>query len=277
MSERELSTQSFNTLVQFALKNLTGTEKTDFPRGLEMSVEHSENNARFKLNVLNDEKFSSVSLYYSSGVSHPKNRSWTALSMKKDKGEYYVNLDTSNMSGKLVAFANAVRGGCVFSTPVEYFTLPSNVKVRNDGRILFDGRQGGTGAFTSNTGGLFWNENDCQLKSGPFDIEGLSSEAGFLQSFIFQDASHKPAADSILTFDVFCDDKRDFVVSLYSEDGIRYYTEVHVDAAFGWQKISLPSEGFKRDDRTSLNGWKDIIKITFENIKGLIFNNILWL
>ena len=276
MSERELSQHSFNTLLQFALKYLTGAEKVDFPESLELQTEQGEKYCKFSLQVPEDEKFFSVQLYFSTGISHPKFRCWRAAQMKKDKGEYSVILDTSNMSDKLVVFASAVRGGCAFSTPVEYIAL-QKIKVRNDNRILFDGRQGNTGTFTSKTGGLFWADTDCKLKKGPFDIEGLSSEKGVLQSFVLQDESFKPSADSLLTFDAYSEKDAEFILALYSEDGYRYQAECSIKGGGGWQKIKLVAEDFKRDNRISADSWKDIIKISFENMRGIIINNILWL
>ena len=279
MSEHELSEQSFNSLLQFAYKYLKSSTAVEFPLNLELECESGDGYKRFVLRT-GDIKYASVQLYYSFGDCPSAYRSWIGVPMKREKNEYSVSLPTDNMTDRLLVFANVTRGGCIFSTPLEYYSLPHNDEIRNVNRILYEGRRGGTGVFTSATGELFWADYDCRVTAGALDINGITAESGYLQSFVLQDASYKPGDDSILLFDIYSEHDADITVTLYAyKDGIQshYVAKSSVKAAPMWQKISLPTDSFKQDEYVTLRNWNAIYKIVFSGVDKMVINNVLWL
>ncbi len=143
-------------------------------------------------------------------------------------------------------------------------------------RIVFERKQGlNAWAVDNVTGEYFMPE----LKSGAFDIFGVTANKGNLSTYYISDKNFERKDTSIFQFDCFCQTDRILKVEMSVETNDFSYESYTVDVKLTggeWQKIALSHCDFKSKDRVPLKNWNSVKKLSYIDIDNTLINNIIW-
>lgn len=118
-----------------------------------------------------------------------------------------------------------------------------------------------------------------ELRTGAFDIVGVTAEKGNLATFKISDKKYAHSENSIFQFDCYSPTERSLTIEMCVEIDLFKYENYIVEVRLvgeEWQKIALSHNDFKTKEFIPLKDWKKVKKLTFLNIDGTLISNIIW-
>lgn len=119
---------------------------------------------------------------------------------------------------------------------------------------------------------------DPKIDIGPLGIAGITADSGDLSTYTIGEYKYKSENQNLLQFDASTEKDRVLTVCIIAgEVGHfeRYFANVNIKEG-KWIKCSLKLSDFKTKNLVPLKEWGNVKKLTFINVKDVLFNNIIW-
>ena len=223
-------------------------------------------------------QFKNCYLWYSHAQEQNKYRCWYGEKMRSKDGKLFTaEVNLRDVSDEIRYFVSCSTGAFCLTSVLSQKDIPHKAFIPGERRIIFNGSMDKNLFFAENE--TF--ESDCHLKKeeGPFKIGGITG-SGVISSYILSDIKLKPKDVNILSLDVYGVEAKSFTIALYKEANgclIRYFSSWDYTPQPKWDKMTLDPSSFKNDKNIDMKDWNNIKKISFENVDGMLFNNILWI
>ncbi len=240
----------------------------DLPNA-QIAAVNSEGKLYFNIKLNGDNGSSSVDLFTAFCVENPMNRNWLNIpAIKLGDGEYMANIAILQADKPVYAFVNVTaENGDVSSSKLLKF-LPKSLGIASQPlktqRVLYDSDMG-KDVWTSRGGNI-------EIKNGPFDISGVTSDTFNLISFKPSDPLYRAEPDSMLQI-ILCGKPQTVTLELRT-DTERYTAQIDLSESENWQKVNLSLSDFKGN--TSLTDWGNINVLEFNASDEIIITSILW-
>lgn len=218
-----------------------------------------------------------LSLYYCYNEANSELRHWNKEILS---GNPITQIPIRSGDTQVFAYASVI-----YKDGQAYSSLPIMYKIDNDeiettplkcSHIVYERKNGlDTWVVDNNNGEYFMPE----LKSGAYDIVGVTAQKGNLATYKISDKKYEHSENSILQFDCYSNESRSLIVELCVEiEWFKYeYYSVEVQlSGEEWQKIALSHNDFKTKELVPLKDWKKVKKLSFLNIDGALISNIIW-
>lgn len=247
-----------------------------------ISFETAEGRLYVRTNAKNATKVKK--LYVNYGEPSSLFRAWKAfdLEQKVGKHEYIIDLPVYDKNELIVAYATfEYTNGNIVSTRIagaipskldaNIFTQPD---LRNS-KIIYDSSMD-IETFTASTDTLLSDDDNICLKTGPFNIMGITSKNGNM--FMCRDIHKMVSSNSTLHLDAYSQDETELIVSMYALPEMKQYTAyARLQGGEFWQRILLENTDFKSAEGRTLQGFETVKVISFEHPNGILLNNMIWL
>lgn len=221
-----------------------------------------------------------IAIYYNLDEIHSGVRSWRLIEVSAAAPRAEIPVP----SGEHCVFAYVsvhYKGGYRLSSvlmnlSVDEDALPDAAPLRKR-PIVFE-RKNGASLWIAEGTDPYRTYPLPQITAGGLDIMGISAEAGDLSTYVIGELSDQVAEEKLLQFDVYAAEERSLAIELTAEQDSGYVTyRANVMLKGGeWSKVALELQEFKNTDRISLKSWNKVKKLTFVQVSGAVFNNILW-
>ena len=226
-----------------------------------------------------------IVLNYSYGNTDSEFRFWNKKMLSVDfSGRSYTTLDVYDGDEVITVFANVYYkdGSSVSSDSMNIYLEDEEVdtiKYRNE-RILFE-RKHGVRNFIIENDGFIADKSLLKMEAGPYDIQGITVEDGFISTYIVGDKRYKGLDGTLLQCDLYSAEARDVEVILYTMDDETdekdsYSALVHLEGGEMWQKVALVAHDFTNKRHQHLLGWQNIKKLTIKNSAKVLLSNMVW-
>lgn len=198
-------------------------------------------------------------------------RNWmniNALSLGENKHMAQINVCQSDRA--IYTFANVTDGDGVVQSSALLCVIPKSLGVRARAGIahrkIYDGSMG-KDCWASQNGGAI------SLVSGPYGIEGVTSETNNIVTFKPGDPLFRVSADTLLQIMVAGNPQ---TLSVKVNDGENdYVSTVEIAGAEDWHKFSLTHSNFKSENGM-LADWSKILTLEFTSDEKFIIGSVLW-
>ncbi len=226
------------------------------------------------------------SLFVCYGEPNPYNRYWKRVEGLNKVGNhaYAAHIPVINDKELIVAYATfEYADGNIISTPV-IGVVPETLDVKPDdnpldvysSRIIYDGSMG-LGNFMPKTPSLIVQDGVLHQAEGPFEIKGITADDGDLALYRSAHEIASLSRTTSLHFDAYSPQERDLQVVMTTYPKYkRYVATAHLKGGEFWQKILLDSADFKSDEGMTLGKFSDTKCLYVKDVRGVIFNNFLW-
>ncbi len=278
----QITKRAFNSLLLWLRNNfaLDGV----LPAKPQISFEQIEKRLFIKLST--EQKAKDTAVFVSYGEPYPSSRFWKRLKDGQKTGEFEFTfaVPVNNLNELAVAYATVTyETENMVSTPIIY-TVPQKLGVEYtqenefvSSHLIYNGSMG-LGSFAVSTKDVFLDEDVLRQEAGPFDIKGITVKDGSLTLFR---SSHEITAldrSSLFVFDAASETARQLNVSMYTYPDLKCYrAAVKLGGGVFWQKTQLSTSDFKSSDGKTLQKFSDTKKCVFEDMQGVILNNLLWI
>ncbi len=251
---------------------------TDMPKSPKLSFEINDRKVYAKMEYDSDWEIDKLIIFYSYNEINSEFRHWDRVLLSSANPA--VELPVRYGDKKIFAFSSVkYKNGQYYSSLPKMCNL-ENVKLDaitpKRTRIVFERKQGlNAWAVDNVTGEYFMPE----LKSGAFDIFGVTANKGNLSTYYISDKNFERKDTSIFQFDCFCQTDRILKVEMSVETNDFSYESYTVDVKLTggeWQKIALSHCDFKSKDRVPLKNWNSVKKLSYIDIDNTLINNIIW-
>ena len=117
-----------------------------------------------------------------------------------------------------------------------------------------------------------------QILQGPLDLSGITCERGNLTTYSIGEYKLRSVSENLLLFDAYSKKKTSLIVEVCSGTYGHYKTyrakvQLSNDS---WKKCSLKLFDFKDENLVPLKAWRDVKKLTFIDLNGILLSNIIW-
>ena len=265
------------------------TEKLYFPKQPDLMLAPGKEDGNIFAEVVasETEKIKSIAVYCSEGTAEPSKRNWCLMQPAiKEKGEISKTIFKMalNCGSELVtAFAVVeYKNGVTLSSRIVHKKIEK--KPTNVSKMLYSSKNGVDG-FTiydekkNAVGGVFFEENSgIELVHCANGIAGISSRYGLL-TYKIGESRFKYDANSIIKFDVYCEEYTRLNVSLMLDDGkgefTAYSTVVTLKGSRVWQNVQAQFSEFKSESRMGIKDYSKIVALKIDAESRFAINNLL--
>ncbi len=248
----------------------------------EISFETAEGRLYVRINAKQSSKVKKLFVNYGEPIS--QFRSWKGFDLEQKVGdhEYIMDLPVYDKEELIVAYATfEYPEGNIVSTRIAGIIpskLNSNIVTLPDTRnskIIYDSSMG-LEFFTAKTDTLLVDDDDICLKTGPFNIEGITTKNGNM--FLCRDIHKMVSSNATLHLDAYSQEEKDLVVSIYALPDMKKYTAyAHLQGGEFWQRVLLENTDFKSAEGRTPTCFETVKVISFEHPDGILINNMIWL
>lgn len=264
---------TINELSNFFVSCADGEAVKPWPS---ITASNSDGSLYFNIDINRDldtatDDTAKLELYVSFCIESAPFRNWMTLptiSLGKDK--FIAKINVCQGDKPIYAFANFIYpNGAVKSSTVIGVIPKSLGVIARPGvshRKIYDGSMGKDG-WTSRFGG------SVKLVSGPFDIDGITSEDTSLVTFKPGDPLFKVPADTLLQL-MLSGDPQSVIVSVSDRTNV-YSAYIELNNSGDWQTFSLSHMNFKGSAGT-LSDWSQILMLEITSVSKLIVGSVLW-
>lgn len=220
-----------------------------------------------------------ISLYYCFDELVSSVRNWKCESLMLANPKLELPFSAENKL--ILAYVRVeYRSNWTVSSLPTYLDLSqSNAKAeekRPPVHIIYQ-RKHGVSPWVSESNNCF-NLNTPSVKTGAYDILGISLDSGNLSTYSIGDSSKYCDNNKILQFDSYSQEAtvcKVIVTAVEGENVCEYSANVTL-LPQDWTKVSLELVDFKSSEMMPLKDWRSVKKLTLVNPKGLVFNNFIW-
>ncbi|MCH5350695.1 MAG: hypothetical protein J1F39_01825 [Clostridiales bacterium] len=247
----------------------------DVPRP-QVKATNSENSLYF--NIVSNEKADNsgdggkVELFAAYGIDDSRYRNWTGVPLiSLGGGEYMARVSVIQDTRPTYAFVNLTDKNGVVSSSAMITVVPKSLNITASPmlkqKLIFDGNSG-KDVWTSSDGG------NISIKTGPYEIQGVSSDSKTLISFKLGDLLYTANNDSLLQI-IACGEPQ--AVTIVLSDGKETYkTNVTITNSNDWHKFTLSNTDFKSVNGSILQNFSKAVFIKFTSEKEFIISSMLW-
>lgn len=278
----QIARSIYGAMTYWLRNNLAGTLEFTLPQP---SIRFEETDGRLYVKLNSGEKATERTLFISYGEPCSKQRHWEKHEVKQKVGahEYVCDVPVYDPNELLIAYAcfTYPNGGVVSTRIVSASSVMAEVThIETSPRtssILFDGSMG-VDKFVAKTDDALLDNDTVELKQGPFGIEGVSVEHGSLTLYRSKQETMAVSRSAILHFDAYSTQERELLVCVYSDTELKKYTaRKKLQGGEFWQKLLLETTDFKSEEGRTLSSFSQVKTIEFENVDGILLNNLLWI
>lgn len=239
---------------------------------IDITPTNSDNNLYFNIKTTSDiENNYTIELYGAFCIENSANRNWTKLKISHiGDGEFISRVDVLQSDKPVYVFINLIdENGYVYSSPITTI-IPKNLGITAvpaiRRRLIYDGSMG-TDTWTT-TG-----SDSISLKSGPFDIMGVTSENNTLITYKSGDMLYRAEHGALLQLLVSGACKN---LTITVSDGTdEYVCLTEISSPDEWNKLTLSPNDFKSSNGP-LEEWESVVMIKFSGDDELIISSALW-
>lgn len=223
-------------------------------------------------------------LFVSYGEPSSMFRAWKTFNLEQKVGEheYILDLPVYDKDELIIAYAtfeyddgNIVSTHIVGAIPSRLNANIVTTKALRNSRILYDSSMGAD-VFTARTDSLLCDDEEVCLKTGPFNIIGITSQNGDM--FMCRDIHELSASNTTLHLDAYSQEENELVVSVFALPDMKKYTAyAQLQGGEFWQRVLLENTDFKSAEGRTLTGFESVKVISFEHLNGILLNNMIWL
>ena len=251
------------------------------------TIEFASSDGELYVKTNSQKAVSKRTLFICYGEPNPYDRYWKQATELQKVGthEYTAHIPVINDKELIVAYATfEYADGNIVSTPV-IGVVPETLDVKPDdnpldvysSRIIYDGSMG-LGNFMAKTQNLIINEDTLYQAEGPFEIKGITAKEGAIVLYRSAHEIEELTRSTTLHFDAYSPEERYLDVVMTTFPGHKkYVATAHLQGGNFWQKILLESADFKSDEGRMLPKFSDTKCFYIEDVKGVVFNNFLWI
>ncbi len=243
----------------------------------EITASNSDGSLYFNIDIHRPENTADLEidaqlkLFVSFCIEKAHYRNWMCLptiSLGKDK--YIANINVCQGDKPIHAFANLVYSDGNVKSSTVLGIIPKNLGVKArvgvSHRKIYDSSMGVDG-WTTRKGG------SIKLVTGPYDIEGVTSDDNTIITFKPGDPLFKVSADTLLQL-MLCGNPQQITISV--NDGKNSYNcGLTLTNSDDWHKFSLSPINFKGTNGT-LADWSEILLLEISSQEQLIVGSVLW-
>lgn len=242
----------------------------------QLKATNSENSLYFNINTNeksdDSDKNSTVELFTAYGTEDSRFRNWTNIPLiSLGGGEYMARINVLQDTRPMYAFVNVTDKNGFVSSSTMVTVIPKSLNITASTtlkqKLIFDGNAG-KDVWTSSDGG------NITVKTGPYEIQGVSSDSKTLISFKLGDLLYTANNDSLLQI-IVCGEQQS--VSVVLSDGKETYkTNVTIANSSEWHKFTLSNTDFKSTAGAVLPNFSKAVYIKFTSEKEFIISSMLW-
>lgn len=252
---------------------------TPMPKSPVITLEEDEHTLVAKADFDNSQEAEMLVLFYSYNEVNSELRHWNRIILSTASPVSEIPLRSDDK--RVFAFCSVFyKDGQYYSSLPKMFDASDKDLVRispKRSHIIYERKMGvNVWAVDDSTGAYYAPE----LKSGAFDIMGVTAPKGNLSTYILGDNRFESNDDSILQFDCYCDTARELIVELCVETGKATYEFYSATASLNggeWHKIALHHTDFKTKELVPLKNWEHVKKLSFVKIDGTLVSNLIWI
>lgn len=246
------------------------------------AFENVEGSLYLRLNAI--QKAESVKAYVCYGEPDSKARHWDVYEtfQRIDDNAYTLQLPVFDVGELIVAYATFDYGdNNLVSTSVQG-VLPIKIgvqkptNVHESSKIIYDGSMG-LGSFACLSNDPIVDEDFLKTAIGPYNITGITVEAGGLSLSRSNAELNEINRFSTLHFDAYSPTSRDLCVIMLTSDNKKYTAYAELNGGEYWQKILMSCADFKSEEGKNLTNFADTKTLILLDASGVIFNNFLWI
>lgn len=264
---------AYDQIVAYFRESAKG--KADITRP-SVKAANSENSLYFNIksneNTENSDASGKVELYIAYGIEDSRFRNWTNVPLiSLGEGEYMARINVIQDTRPMYAFVNLTDKNGFVSSSGMINVIPKSLNITASPmlkqKLIFDGNTG-KDVWTSPDGG------NITVKSGPYEIQGVSSDSKTLISFKLGDLLYTANNDSLLQI-IVCGEPQNVAVAL-SDGKDTYKTTVKIANSAEWHKFTLSNTDFKSANGNVLPNFSKAVYIKFTSEKEFIISSMLW-
>ncbi|MEG1394432.1 MAG: hypothetical protein RSD04_01645 [Clostridia bacterium] len=259
------------------LRRLGSNQKLPQMPTLSFAVENNQVFATVAADMSED--ITQIEICYSLDETDSAMRNWNKINVSLANLRQAIALVANNK--KLFGFATvSYKSGFAISS-VEAFLRLENKEIEYSPlkkcHIIFE-RKNGTAGWVAENQFSYTQYIKPLLVAGGLDIMGITADDGNLSTYLVGEAQYGSDETNLFQFDAFCEQEIDcdIVLSVKENKVVEKYIATVKLAPNKWKKFTLGIQDFKNSSRLSLKNWENIKKLSFSNVKGKLFNNILW-
>ncbi|MEG2540715.1 MAG: hypothetical protein RSB59_02945, partial [Clostridia bacterium] len=280
-TDSQITQKSFASVLLW-LRNNFALDGEEAPKPV-LQFEEIEGKLYLRLNT--DKKADEKTVYINYGEQYSGVRYWEeqGSAQKTNTHEYTYAVPLADVNVPVFAYATMkYLSGIMVSTPISS-VMPSKIGVLTadkqqvlKGNLVYNGSMG-LSSFFASTKKTLLDENILSVKTGPFDIAGISVEDGDLGLYK-RTRGGFPDDCEMLQFDAYSKTEKTITLKFFTYPELKYYvTTVDLKGGEFWQKVLLSCSDFKSDSGRALQKFSDAKMFIFSFAKQVVFNNLLWI
>jgi hypothetical protein len=193
--------------------------------------------------------------------------------------EYISKVKVFSESEPVYAFVNVKYKDYLSVSSAVLETVPKHLNVTAAAFILkrriYDSEMG-VSEWQAARAQAFTGENPLKTETGPFMIDGVTSDTNALSTFVLADKQYRGEPDASLQLTVFSplDQTAEFIITA-GKSFTRYSCFKKLSPGEGWFKISLPAQEFRSPDGF-LEDFNEVIVFEVRGESKFLINSVLW-
>lgn len=275
-----LSTQIDQTTLNSMLKwidNNYSTQK-EFISTPELTAVPSPEAVSFELKAFKAKKASTAILYYAYNESNPEFRNWHAVNMAHTSEDVWqAVMPVADCDSMVFAYAEVkYREGLSLASKELSIAVTGSKRIVKSHFLCDTSMEHGFYADTSSAQ-LVLSDGTFMIDSSSDGIDGFTAKDGNIATNIVSETrKYNPAG--LFQIGVYSAQKVNVQIMLHKQedDGILTYTAIAEVSGGEWQNLSLSCDDFKTSERIPMKDWDNLLRLTLLSVKGVLFNNMLW-
>lgn len=223
-------------------------------------------------NAENCTPYDDVKFYCAFRVENPMHRNWTNVELTSmGFGKYLAHVFVLDSEKPIYVFASVSdANGNVMSSELvtvipKTLGLKAQVPLSSRRRLIYESSMGKDLWAAPRGGNLF-------MKSGPFGIDGITSDCFSLATFKPSDFLYKVDEDSLLQI-IINGKPQKIRLSIVDEQGV-YSCDLELTDPNDWTKFTLSPKNLMNERH--LTSWKDVMIFIFEGTAEFLISSVIW-
>lgn len=268
---------ALNTVNAWIRAVANGSKMPESPR-LDLIVEGDKVVAEARFD--DSEAVSEINVFYCYDELQSDLRSWKKITLPLANPRTVLPVYVNN---KIVfAFVNVIYDRRLrLSSLPDALTLEGkrlNCEPLRKRHIIYE-RKDGTSMWIAENADQYSTFITPTLAAGAYELMGVTAPSGDLSTYVVGEPQYRSERHNLLQFDAYCDRDVQCVVVLCADEGAGNHSDYRASVRLtggAWTKCTLQAQDFKTEERIALKDWNAVKKLTFRDVKGVLFNNILW-